>query len=77
MAAKGLLRALGEELRDRRQSKGLSQERLAERANVHSNYIGLLKRGQRNPTILSLESVATALKARASELLMSVEERLR
>ena len=77
MAAKGLLRALGEELRDRRLSKGLSQERLAERAGLHRNFVGLLERGQRNPTLLTLEAVASALKAPLSDLIQSVEVRRR
>ena len=77
MAAKGLLRALGEELRERRLFKGLSQERLAERAGLHRNFIGLLERGQRNPSLLTLDAVASALKASITDLMSAVENRRR
>lgn len=75
MAAKGWLRSLGAELRDRRHSVGLSQEALADRADLHRNFIGLLERGQRNPTFLTLVSLASALKVPVADLVGSVERR--
>lgn len=77
MAAKGLLRALGEELRARRLAKGFSQEGLADRAGLHRNFVGLLERGQRNPTLLTLEAIASALKTSISDLLVNTEGRQR
>ena len=76
MAAKGLLRALGEELRARRKEKNWSQELLAEKAKLHRNFIGFLERGQRNPTLETISELASALKISISELISGAEKRL-
>ncbi len=75
--AKGILRALGEELRARRVERGISQEELADRAGLHRNYVGLLERGQRNVTVLVLQDLAGALKVSLSELIVQAERRSR
>lgn len=75
MAAKDLLRAFGEEVRARRAARDLSQEKLAEKAGLHRNFIGLVERGQRNPTLLTMAAIAAALKTAASELLAAAERR--
>jgi len=36
---------------------------------VHRNFIGSLERGERNPTLVSVERVATALGAEPFEML--------
>jgi len=38
-------------LRILRKAKGLSQEALAERADTHSTYIGVIERGEQSPTL--------------------------
>ncbi len=60
-------------LRRRRLAVGLSQEALAAQANVHRNYVGLLERGQRMPTILVVQQLATALGTTMTDLLTEVE----
>jgi transcriptional regulator with XRE-family HTH domain len=62
------LTALGREIRDRRKAANLSQEVLAELAGLHRNYIGLLERGERNPSATTLFQLARALGVRLSEL---------
>ena len=64
----------GTVLRRRREAAGLSQEALAAEANLHRNYIGLLERGQRMPSILVVQQLATALSTTMSELLAEVEQ---
>jgi transcriptional regulator with XRE-family HTH domain len=64
----------GTALRGRRAAVGLSQEALAAEAKLHRNYIGLLERGQRMPSILVVQQFAAALGTTMSELLAEVEE---
>jgi transcriptional regulator with XRE-family HTH domain len=75
MAAKGILRALGDELRSARQARDLSQEALAHAAGLHRNFVGLIERGQRNVTLLTLESLAAALGLSMTELIGKAEKR--
>jgi transcriptional regulator with XRE-family HTH domain len=51
-----------------RQEKGLTQERLAEVSGFSQQYISGLEQGQRNPTIVSLYELATALGVSHTEL---------
>lgn len=60
---------VGKKIRDIRQSKGLSQEQLAEYAEVHRTYIGMIERAEKNITLVSLEKVAKALGVEMGELL--------
>lgn len=53
--------AFGERVRDLRLERGLSQERLAEAADLHRNHLGTVERGEQNPTLDSILALATAL----------------
>jgi transcriptional regulator with XRE-family HTH domain len=75
MAGTASLRALGAEIRALREAKGLSQERLAGIAGLHRNFIGLIERGQRNPTFLTLVAISTKLGLPLSELMEGAEKR--
>lgn len=55
------LRRMGERIREQRLAEGLSQEELAEKADVHRTYIGSVERGERNISVGSLYAVADAL----------------
>mgnify|MGYP001618616664 CR=1 FL=1 len=59
----------GVHMRKIRQSQGLTQEKLAERAGMHFTYIGQIERGLRNPSLVNLQKLARALKVKAGELL--------
>lgn len=63
---------VGRAIRTRRQARGLSQEALAERAGLHRNYVGLLERGERNPSLTTLNAVARALETTLAELFEGV-----
>lgn len=54
--------AIGREIRRQREALGWSQEELAERANLHRNYIGGIERGERNIGVRALFAVLRALK---------------
>ena len=60
---------IGDKIRTIRQEKGLSQEKLAEIANMHRTYIGMVERAEKNITLVSLEKIANALGVRVEELL--------
>ena len=55
-------------LRARRQV-GLSQEQLAFRAGVTRNYVGGLERGEKSPTLRTLDKLAEALGVSPLDLL--------
>ena len=66
----GVLSRLGSKVRELRQSAGLSQEGLAERAGLHYTYVGGIERGERNPSLKSIEKIANALNVDIGELLV-------
>lgn len=59
---------LGVEIRKRRLALGLTQEQLAERADLHWTYVSGIERGQRNVSIIKLYRIATALQLRVRDL---------
>jgi transcriptional regulator with XRE-family HTH domain len=64
-----ILKTFGKQLRELREQGGLSQEKLAELAEVHRTYEGLIERGRANPTLLAIIALAHALKVRPAKLL--------
>lgn len=61
----------GKNIRLFRQTKGLTQEKLAELVNVSSSYIGYLERGLRAPSLDLLARIGTALEVEPTVLLYS------
>ena len=53
---------VGEAIRTHRKSCGYSQEILAEKADLHRNYIGEVERGEKTISVDALMRIATALK---------------
>jgi transcriptional regulator with XRE-family HTH domain len=68
-----LLAALGEAIRDLRDERGVSQERLGLESGVHRNYIGGIERAERRPTLATVASLAVTLGVRPSELIARAE----
>lgn len=54
-------KAVGAILRRLREDAGLSQEELADRADIHRTYVGMVERGEKNPTLESLWVILHAL----------------
>lgn len=77
MGSKHILKALGEEIRQRRTALQLSQEALAAGAGLHRNVIGRLERGTYNPTVITLLSIVAELDISLAELTSSAERRMR
>lgn len=59
---------LGERIRMFRQNRGLSQEKLGEKSDLNTSFIGQIERGGKKPTIESLEKIVTALDITFEEL---------
>ena len=58
----------GEKVRDIRKEKGLSQEQLSFKAELHRTYIGMIERAEKNITLVNIEKIANALEVNISEL---------
>ena len=63
-----ILENFGGRVRTERVSRGLSQEQLAERANLHRTYIGMIERAEKNITLLNISKIAHALELKIDEL---------
>jgi len=63
---------LGQTVRKRRKALGLSQEGLAEKADLHWTYIGGIERGERNVSLLNIVKVARALGLTPARLLANI-----
>lgn len=64
--------AFGRALREARQARQVSQEKLAELAGVHRTYIGAIERGEQNVALRNIVRIARALDTTPSALLSSV-----
>ncbi len=65
---KAILVKFGKKIREVRVKRGLSQESLADIANVHRTYIGMVERAEKNITLLNMQKLAKALKIEIREL---------
>jgi transcriptional regulator with XRE-family HTH domain len=64
-----LLKEFGKHLREIRLKQNLSQVNLAYKGNFDRNYIGMLERGERNPSLKNLKRLAETLEITLPELL--------
>ncbi len=60
-------------IRANRESRGLSQEALAELANLNRSYLGEIERGVAVPSIETMEKLALALSEKLSDLISQCE----
>ena len=65
---------VGRNLARLRREKKFTQERLAEVCGVTQQYVSDIERGQRNPTIVSIYHLATALGVSHVDLVMPDDE---
>ena len=82
---------IGDKIRNMRKQQGWSQEELAHRAGIHPSHMGQIERGEKSPTVDSIEKIVVALgitfeelfestgqieKNRASSVLVEIVKRL-
>jgi ribosome-binding protein aMBF1 (putative translation factor) len=65
--------SFGRALRQLRQQRHLSQERLSLRSQLHRNYISGIERGEISPTLRAVKHLAHGLGIRPSQLLAAAE----
>lgn len=56
-----LLKVFGNRVRYFRKLKGLTQEELAKKADIHYTYVGGIERGERNISLETIEKISIAL----------------
>lgn len=64
-----LLKSLGERIKTIRKERKVTQERLAEVADLNLSYMSEIERGQANVSLCIVNSIAEALKVSIAELL--------
>jgi transcriptional regulator with XRE-family HTH domain len=69
MSPQTLGNLLGARLRERREAVGWSQAELAEAVGVTPNYVGVIERGEKLPTLETVEAVSRALGVSVGTLL--------
>ena len=67
-------KVFGNNIRRLRLAQGLSQEAVAERANLHRTYIGAVERGERNITLVNAHRIAGALGCGLAECLQGLND---
>lgn len=60
---------MGERIRSLRLKKGLTQEELGEKAQLHYTYIGQVERGEKTPSLKTLQRLVKALDTQLEYLL--------
>ena len=63
---------LGENIRTHRRNLKWSQETLAEKSDLHHNYIGDIERGEENVSVDALRRIAVALGVQLADLVRDV-----
>lgn len=70
-----ILLAFGRRVRQLRQDRGWSQERLAEEAGIHTTYVSGIERGRRNVALINIVRLAGAFAIDPGELVAGVGRR--
>ena len=63
-----ILIKFGGRVREIRKEKGLSQEELSFKADLHRTYIGMIERAEKNITLINIEKIANALEVSINDL---------
>lgn len=69
-----ILIQFGQTIRLLRKKRGLNQLKLAEKAGLHKNYVGMVERGERNPSLINISKLAKGLGVDVAVLFDSRQE---
>lgn len=67
---KEILIVFGKRLKALRKGRKMTQEELADKLGLHNSYIGLLERGERIPSLLTLDKIARYFGVKPADLIM-------
>ena len=70
---RSIAKSFGNVLKQLRQDRGLSQEKLGFASGYHRTYISLLERGEKSPSLRTIFRLAQALKVEPSEMVERVQ----
>ncbi len=73
ISKKEILIKFGDKVRVLRKERGLSQENLSFKADLHRTYIGMIERAEKNITLVNIEKIANALNVDIKELFDEAE----
>lgn len=68
-----ILKIFGLRVKEIRKEKKLSQEELADKANLHRTYIGMIERAEKNITLINIEKIALAFDISITELFKDIK----
>ncbi len=57
-----------------RKEKGLTQEKIAELANINEKYYGKIERGESSPTLIYIIKICDALEIKSYDLMKKYED---
>jgi transcriptional regulator with XRE-family HTH domain len=69
-----ILIKFGDRVREIRKEKGISQEQLSFKADLHRTYIGMIERAEKNITLVNIEKIAKALNVSITELTKHIDD---
>lgn len=65
-----ILTQFGSRVKELRTKNKLTQEQFAQKTGLHKNYIGMVERGERNPSLINIQIIANGLNVTISELML-------
>ena len=68
-----ITRKIAQVIREQRKTAGLSQEQLAEKADIDRTYVSLIERGKVNMTVIVVAKIAKALGVSLSSIIKKSE----
>jgi transcriptional regulator with XRE-family HTH domain len=68
-----IIQSFGQRIKSLRENLSLSQEKLAEITGFHRTYIGMIERGERNPSLKNIAVFAEAFSMNLNELFKGVK----
>lgn len=64
-----LLKRMGKRIRDSRKSQKITQEELAEMAEISPSFLGMIERGKSTPSLMTISKICNSLDISVDELL--------